>query len=90
MTEQEMSATIVNCPSPYAVPLTWKPTQIEQQLERLGLTEEQCVNSDAVRKWCSAHKNSRYVPESVLKHFDLQLSHDDFGPDSPLLLKSQS
>jgi hypothetical protein len=52
-------------------------------LEKLGLAEEECTESADVRAWCGAHKNTYYVPEWLLRHFKLEVSHDRFGGDTP-------
>jgi hypothetical protein len=88
MTEQEMIARVVKCPSPYDAPLKWIPTQFEQLLQKLGLTETTCLDSAAVAAWCRQHKNRRFIPEAILRHFKLQVSHDNFGEESPLFQNS--
>ena len=42
-------------------------TQFEQTVAELGLLPEQYENSFALRKWVTEHKDSRYVPPSLLR-----------------------
>ena len=57
-----------------------KPTLYEVELERLGLQDassiEELVESQELRKWCNFHKDSHYVPSSVLKAFNLTTCWD--------------
>jgi hypothetical protein len=90
VTDADLIHAITQLPSPFDTPLRWQPTQFEQLLEKLGLDETTCLRSAAVAAWCRQHKNRRFIPEAVLRHFKLQVSHDDFGAESVLALNTQS
>ena len=90
MTDAEMIAIIVKCPSPHDVPIAWRPTEFEQLLEQLHLNETTCLGSAAVLNWYRTNRHKRFVPEAVLRHFKLEVTHDDFGAESPLLLNTHS
>jgi hypothetical protein len=83
VTDADLIHAITQLPSPFDSPLTWQPTEFEKMLEKLGLIEEECTESADVRAWCGAHKNTYYVPEWLLRHFKLEVSHDKFGEDTP-------
>ena len=41
-------------------------TEFEQQVQRLGLTKQTCVDSTQLRKWCEQNCDRCYVPEWLL------------------------
>lgn len=41
-------------------------TEFEMQVERLGLTKAQYVDSVQLRLWCELNRNRAYVPEWLL------------------------
>ena len=43
------------------------PTGFEEQLKKLGLNEQACVGSTALRLWCEENKDRCYVPEWLLE-----------------------
>ena len=46
-------------------------TEFEKQVQRLGLTRETCAGSRELRLWCSRNKNHCYIPEWLLKKWDI-------------------
>ena len=55
------------------------PTQFEMQIEQLGLTPETCVHSEELRSWCKENRNRCYVPEWLLKVWDMSVDPDLSG-----------
>jgi hypothetical protein len=51
-----------------------QPTAFELKVRRLGLenSPESWADSNALRTWVKAHKNSRYIPESLIQELGLQ------------------
>jgi hypothetical protein len=48
------------------------PTSFEQIVEQFGLTPDQYVKSARLREWARTNKNSKYIPESLLKAWGLE------------------
>ncbi len=46
-------------------------TEFEQQMEQLNLNESDCAGSDKLRRWCERNKNRYYIPEWLLKHWEI-------------------
>jgi hypothetical protein len=42
------------------------PTAFEELVRKLRLKESDWPKSEKLRRWVSAHRNSRYVPEELL------------------------
>jgi hypothetical protein len=53
-----------------------EPTAFEQQLEMLGLSLSDCVDSAELKRWCRANKSELYVPEWLLSKWDMQVGFD--------------
>jgi hypothetical protein len=51
--------------APYAA------TAFEEQVQKLGLTEQTCVASTELRQWCKRNKDRCYIPEWLLKRWGL-------------------
>jgi hypothetical protein len=47
------------------------PTEFELHTKSLRLTETQYASSNELRAWCKQNKNRCYVPEWLLKKWDL-------------------
>jgi len=47
------------------------PTEFELRARSLRLQESNYANSDDLRAWCKANKNRCYVPEWLLKRWDM-------------------
>jgi hypothetical protein len=54
-------------------------TEFEWKLQELGLTNETCVSSVQLRTWCAENKNHRYIPEWLLKAWQMQVDPDLSG-----------
>jgi hypothetical protein len=51
-------------------------TEFEWKLQELGLTNETCVSSVQLRNWCAQNKNRCYIPEWLLKTWQMQVDPD--------------
>ena len=51
-------------------------TEFEWKLRELGLTNETCASSIQLRAWCAENKNKRYIPEWLLKTWQMQVDPD--------------
>ena len=49
------------------------PTAFEEQVKKLGLTEQSCETSDELRQWCKSNKDRCYVPERLLKKWQISV-----------------
>ena len=54
-------------------------TAFETQVKQLHLTPDQYVASARLRKWCEENKNQYYVPEWLLKAWNLSVNSDLAG-----------
>ena len=48
-------------------PVVVVPTSFEQAVEELSLSPDQYVDSARLREWARSNKNSKYVPEALLR-----------------------
>lgn len=53
------------------------PTQFEQLLDRLALTETNCHENSEIVSWVKEHKDTRYIPERVLARLHVLTIYDD-------------
>ena len=61
----------------FTQPIPAIATQFELQVEQLGLTMQTCTTSARLRAWCEDNKNRCYIPEWLLK--DWEITVDPFG-----------
>jgi hypothetical protein len=56
-------------------------SEFERIVERLGLKPDEYVGSNELRQWAERNKDTRYIPERLLKawRFSLRGSIDDIG-----------
>jgi hypothetical protein len=54
-------------------------TEFEMQAKHLHLTPDQYVGSAPLRKWCEKNKNQYYVPEWLLKAWNMSVNSDLTG-----------
>lgn len=54
-------------------------TEFELQARHLHLTPDQYVASPHLRKWCEQNKNQYYVPEWLLKAWNISVNSDLIG-----------
>jgi hypothetical protein len=47
------------------------PTAFEEQVQKLGLTEQTCAASEKLKQWCERNKDRYYIPESLLKRWGI-------------------
>ena len=52
------------------------PTEFEMQVTQLQLTPENYVCSARLRIWCERNRNRCYIPESLLKAWNLRINDD--------------
>jgi hypothetical protein len=55
------------------IEIPWLPTAFEEQVQRLGLNEQTCATSQELEQWCKRNKDSRYIPEWLLKHWRISV-----------------
>jgi hypothetical protein len=48
-------------------------TEFEIEVERLGLTNEEYLDSVQLRRWCERNRNRVYVPEWLLEKWKMQV-----------------
>jgi uncharacterized protein YecA (UPF0149 family) len=46
-------------------------SELEQYARKLSLSEQDCANSTELRTWCSANRNRCYIPEWLLKEWNM-------------------
>jgi len=49
------------------------PSEFELHAKQLGLTPEKYASSDRLRQWCMQNKNRCYIPEWLLKEWELDV-----------------
>jgi hypothetical protein len=54
-------------------------TEFERKLRELGLTNETCASSAQLRTWCGQNKNRYYIPEWLLKEWQMKVDPDLSG-----------
>ena len=54
-------------------------TEFEMQARHLHLTPEQYSGSARLRRWCEENKNQYYVPEWLLKAWNISVNSDLTG-----------
>jgi hypothetical protein len=47
------------------------PTAFEEQIRKLGLNEQSCGSSLELHEWCQRNKDRHYIPEWLLKHWQI-------------------
>jgi hypothetical protein len=52
------------------------PTEFELQARELGLTPERYASSVELRRWCERNKNHHYIPEWLLKAWNITVNPD--------------
>jgi hypothetical protein len=54
-------------------------TEFEMQVRQLQLTPETYVFSDRLRSWCERNRNRFYIPEWLLKAWNISVNSDLSG-----------
>jgi hypothetical protein len=54
-----------------------QPTGFDLEMKRLGLTQKNCAQSSELREWCRRHKNNSFIPEWLLKHWNIVIDVHD-------------
>jgi hypothetical protein len=57
------------------------PTQFELTVKRLRLTTQMYTSSRELRRWCETNRNRSYVPEWLLKEWNLEVELY-YGPEA--------
>jgi hypothetical protein len=55
------------------------PTAFEEQVRKLGLTDQTCLTSEELREWCERNKDRCYIPESLLKQWRITVDPNVSG-----------
>lgn len=55
------------------------PTEFEMQVRQLQLTPETYVFSQALHSWCERNRNQFYIPEWLIKAWNLRINDDLTG-----------
>jgi hypothetical protein len=55
------------------------PTAFEEQIRKLGLNEQNCATSEELRHWCKCNKDRCYIPEWLLKRWQLSVDPNVSG-----------
>jgi hypothetical protein len=63
---------------PFALAL---PTEFELTAKRLRLTPQMYASSRELKRWCESNRNRCYVPEWLLKEWNLQVELY-YGPEA--------
>jgi hypothetical protein len=54
-------------------PLPCLLTEFDMEVERLGLNQEEYVESVQLRRWCDRNRNRVYIPEWLLEKWKMQV-----------------
>ena len=54
-------------------------TAFEVEVKQLRLTAEQYVGSAGLRRWCEENRNRSYIPEWLLKAWNISVNSDLTG-----------
>lgn len=52
------------------------PSEFEIEVKALGLAPETWLDSVELRRWCHHNRNRRYIPESLLKRWKMDVDLD--------------
>jgi hypothetical protein len=55
------------------------PTAFEEQVQMLGLNEQNCATSEELRHWCERNKDRCYIPEWLLKRWQISVDPNISG-----------
>jgi hypothetical protein len=55
------------------------PTEFEEQIQQLGLNEQNCVGSEELRQWCERNNDRCYIPEWLLKRWQISVDPNFSG-----------
>jgi hypothetical protein len=61
------------------VPVLAVPTAFDEQAQKLGLNEQNCVGSEELRHWCKRNKDRCYIPEWLLKRWGISVDSNVSG-----------
>ena len=56
------------------------PTAFEEQVKKLGLSEQTCETSEKLRQWCERNKDRSYIPEWLLNRWQISVDPNVKGP----------
>jgi hypothetical protein len=54
-------------------------TAFEEQIQKLGLNEQDCVTSEELMHWCERSKERCYIPEWLLKQWRISVDPNVSG-----------
>jgi hypothetical protein len=52
------------------------PTGFEDEVRRLGLSEQDYAHSSQLKAWCERNKDRHFIPEAVLKLWGMSVDPD--------------
>ena len=58
-------------------PVPVLPTAFEKQVEKLGLRPDEYQDSPQLRNWCLRNANEHYVPEYLLKVWEIGVNTNE-------------
>lgn len=61
------------------LPVLAFPTAFDEQARKLGLNEQNCVASEELRRWCERNKDRCYIPEWLLKRWQISVDPNVSG-----------
>jgi hypothetical protein len=68
------------------LPVPALPTGFEQQVEKLGLRPEEYQGSPQLRNWCLRNASTLYVPEYLLKLWEIDVKEGWGSPTEYVLI----
>jgi hypothetical protein len=54
-------------------------TEFEEQVKKLGLSEQTCAASEELRQWCQRNKDRCYIPELLLARWRMTVDANVSG-----------
>ena len=55
------------------------PTAFEEQIKKLGLSEQTCATSEKLKEWCERNKDRCYIPDWLLKQWRITVDPNFSG-----------
>jgi hypothetical protein len=65
-----------NWGKPEIGPVAVVPSQFEMLAKKLGLLPDEYAGSKELREWACRNRNERYVPETLLNEWRLEVAED--------------
>jgi hypothetical protein len=55
------------------------PTEFEEQVQKLGLNDQTYATSEGLKQWCERNKDRCYIPEWLLKRWQIAVDPNVSG-----------